>query len=807
MITVLGFYFDTFLKANYFKSSKEKISHAKERLENEFQYTQKNLSEGVKFLESNTDLKASLELINNYEDKQNYNHDLLDEEKKEIVVELLERVKSSFYDSGVIYDKNGELVAFVYKHDGKYKLNYISYEDGKQLIFSKYEKEKLFHNDEFMARSYIKKRHVLYYTQPELHKNAVITYQFLNNSIDITSHNSAFDEFDDQKTIFHIEMSKIYDYKYFAKFTEDTEVSISLNKKLDVMQNIPLLFSKKSLENKDISENKDNYYSSFVLNKNPDNIFITFSLGKDALYDSLKKNREQLLIFMVFSTSIILVLYYILIYYGISKPLTKLMEQISRIKQGDYTEVPIVKTADELEEISKNINMLAVAVQTRENSLKQWQSKLEYLSTHDELTGLFNRRSFSIKLEYALKKAKRNQTQIAILFLDLDEFKQVNDTLGHTIGDNLLKAVAHRLETSLRESDVLARVGGDEFNIFVDGFKSIIELQTFAQKLLDDFTEPFVDVENEIVSSTSIGISLFPNDGEDVETLIKNADLAMYKAKENGKNSYSFYSSRFSEFLQHRMDIVQALKSAIKSEDEFVLHYQPKVSIQTQKVVGVEALIRWNSSELGFVRPDQFIKIAEETHMILDIGLWVLRKACEDFMFLKNNNCHIGSISVNVSSVQLEYGDMLQRVKDVITYTGISAEELELEVTESYIATHEKRAIETLTKFRNMGVALAIDDFGTGYSSMSYLQALPVTRLKIDKGFVDDLPDSKESTAIVNAIISLAETFGLKITVEGIEKEEQLNFFKGKYCDEIQGYFYSKPLPLKELQSFVKEKL
>ncbi|MEJ2415313.1 MAG: YdiU family protein, partial [Sulfurimonas sp.] len=507
----------------------------------------------------------------------------------------------------------------------------------------------------------------------------------------------------------------------------------------------------------------------------------------------------------VFSTLIILVLYYILIYYGISKPLTKLMEQISRIKQGDYTEVPVVKTADELEEISKNINMLAVAVQTRENSLKQWQSKLEYLSTHDELTGLFNRRSFSIKLEYALKKAKRNQTQIAILFLDLDEFKQVNDTLGHTIGDNLLKAVAHRLETSLRESDVLARVGGDEFNIFVDGFKSIIELQTFAQKLLDDFTEPFVDVENEIVSSTSIGISLFPNDGEDVETLIKNADLAMYKAKENGKNSYSFYSSRFSEFLQHRMDIVQALKSAIKSEDEFVLHYQPKVSIQTQKVVGVEALIRWNSSELGFVRPDQFIKIAEETHMILDIGLWVLRKACEDFMFLKNNNCHIGSISVNVSSVQLEYGDMLQKVKDVITYTGISAEELELEVTESYIATHEKRAIETLTKFRNMGVALAIDDFGTGYSSMSYLQALPVTRLKIDKGFVDDLPDSKESTAIVNAIISLAETFGLKITVEGIEKEEQLNFFKGKYCDEIQGYFHSKPLPLKELQSFVKE--
>lgn len=351
----------------------------------------------------------------------------------------------------------------------------------------------------------------------------------------------------------------------------------------------------------------------------------------------------------------------------------------------------------------------------------------------------------------------------------------------------------------------MARVGGDEFNIFIEGFKNITELQVFSQKILDDFIEPYVDADNEIVTSTSIGISLFPEDGTDSETLIKNADLAMYKSKENGRNGYSFYATKFSEYLQHRMNVVQALKSAIKNQDEFVLYYQPKISIKTQKIVGAEALIRWNSPELGFVRPDEFINIAEETHMIIDIGHWVLKQACSDFMKLKERGLMLQQISVNVSGVQLQYSNLLQIIKDVIALTNMDAAALELEVTESYIATNEERAIETLSDFRDMGIELAIDDFGTGYSSMSYLQSLPISRLKIDKAFVDDLPHSQESIAVVNAIIALAQAFNLKITVEGVELKEQLDFFKDKYCDDIQGYYYSKPLTFSELKKFIKD--
>lgn len=807
MTIVLGFYFDTFLKDNYYKSSKEKIFNAKKKLINELNGTLKRLTEGVKFLETDNDLKASMELINNYQDKKRYNHYLLDEEKKEIVKDLLDKVKSSFNDSATIYDTDGELIAFVYKEDEKYKLNFTSYEDERCVLYSKVENEKMYQKISFaeFENHFITKHHKAYYTQPELKKNVIISYHFKNEMLNITSHNSIFDSLESVKTIFHIEMSKIYPKSFFDNFTKESEVAIILNSVKKNKTEYSDFFEDNNFQTMKIFEDQDNYMSTFFIKAVPNDIFIQFSLGKNALYDSLRINREQLLVFMLLSTIVMLILFYLLIYYGISKPLKRVMEQIRRIQRGDYSQMDEVKTADELEEISKNINMMASAVQSREISLKNSQNQLEYLSTHDELTGLFNRRNFSIKLEYALQKAKRNGTQVAVLFLDLDEFKQVNDTLGHTVGDQLLKAVARRLESKLGESDVLARVGGDEFNIFIDGFERIAEVKNFAQKILDNFIEPFVDPHNEIVSSTSIGIALYPEDGKDVETLIKNADLAMYKAKERGKNNYSFYATKFSEYLQHRLDIVKALKNSIKNRNEFMLYYQPKVSIKTQKVVGLEALIRWNSSELGFVAPDQFIKIAEETHMILDIGAWVLRQACEDFMYLKKNNLDTNMMSVNVSAVQLQYGELLKKVKDVIAYTGIDPKELELEVTESYIATNEVNAIETLTKFRDMGLSLAIDDFGTGYSSMSYLQALPITRLKIDKAFVDDLPESKESTAVVNAIISLAKTFDLKITVEGIEYKKQLEFFKDKYCDDIQGYYYSKPLPLNELKQFLKE--
>jgi len=761
--------------------------------------------EGIGFLKTDEDVMASVELIANYQDKNNYNAALLDEEKKELTNYLLTKVKSSFNENIRLYDKNAELIAYIYKDSNEYKLNFVSYENAKKILYSKYESEDSYHKQKFKESEEAPFKHEDYYTQPKLKAGAITTYHYKDNNIYISSHGSIFSQDDLEENLVHIEMTKLFDDSYFKKISNDLDIKFSLSGENTYKKESIKLFEKKSIGDNNLIESSDAYMSPFLISTVNKPVFILASLDKQNLKDALNKNRQQLLGFILIAIIIIFIIFNVLIHFGISKPLKKLMEQISMIKEGHYDAVSIVKTADELEEISKNVNMLAIAVNNRETSLKNSQNQLEYLSTHDELTELYNRRSFSMKLEYALQMAQRHKTKLAVIFLDLDEFKQVNDTLGHTIGDRLLQAVAHRLHSSLRESDVLARVGGDEFNIFVNGFKNITELQIFAQKILDDFQEPFVDAENEIMTSASIGIAIYPDDGEDTESLIKNADLAMYRAKEIGKNAFSFYSMELSNDLQKRMGIVQALKSAIKNQNEFLLHYQPKISIKTNKILGVEALIRWKSPELGFVRPDEFISIAEDTHMIIDIGHWVLHQACQDFVALKDAGYDVGQMSVNVSGVQLQYSDMYQTVKDAIASSGIKTHELELEVTESYIATNEKSAVATLMKFRNMGIEIAIDDFGTGYSSMSHLHKLPISRLKIDKVFVDDLPDSKESVAVVNAIIALAQAFELKITVEGVELEAQVNFFKDKYCDDIQGYYYSKPLTIQELKEFINK--
>ncbi len=800
-VVILGFYFDKFLKHNYYNDAKKKILYAQDRVYENFKDTEEELISGIGFVQTDTMLIASVELINNYQDKQNYNAILLDEEKKDIAKILLDKVKISFNSDISLYDKNEELIVYIQKDTRGYKQNFISYENSKRVVYSKYEDEKIYKKEEFKDREVISFEHVDYYTQPELKQSTQITYHYKDEQIYFVSHSSIYNE--DDTTIAHIEMSKVFDSAYFKEISDDLNLNIFISEDKNYEKNSLKLFNNYLFKDLKIVEEKNDYYSSFSIKVQDNQIYLLILLDKSSLNATLDENRKQLVLFLITSIILLLTLFNSLMYFGISNPIKKIMQQIKKIENSDYSSSEVVHSSDELQDISLSINSLADAISTRENSLKQTHKQLEYLSTHDELSGLLNRRSFALKLEYALKKARRNSTRIAVLFLDLDEFKQVNDTLGHSIGDNLLKSVASRLESSLRDSDILARVGGDEFNIFIDGFTHISEVQVLAQKVLDEFEEPFVSIDNEIVTTTSIGISIYPDDGEDAETLIKNADVAMYMSKDRGKNSYSFYATKFSDYIEKRMAIVTALKSAIKNQDEFLLHYQPKISIKTQKIVGIEALIRWNSPKLGFVRPDEFIGIAEETRLIIDIGKWVLNKACEDFVLLKESGCKLAQLSVNVSGVQLQYSDMLESVKDAIDGSGISANELELEVTESYIATNEESAIETLSLFREMGIELAIDDFGTGYSSMSYLQKLPITRLKIDKAFVDDLPDSSHSSAVVKAIIALAQAFNLKITVEGVEKEEQLNYFKDKYCDDIQGYFYSKPLCLDDLKEFI----
>ncbi|MBU0632829.1 EAL domain-containing protein [bacterium] len=802
-IGVLGFYFDEFLKTIYFEDAKHRIDNAKEKIYFDIKNKESDLIKGVSFIKDDKAMIASISLINDYQEKTNYNAILLDEEKKDIAAQLLRRVKISFNADISLYDKNGELIAFVYKDDKGYKLNFISYENQKVVLYSKYEFDDTYKKGTFKdgERTFLY-QHIHYYDQPLLQTKTLITYHFVNESLYIKSHKSLFDKNSD--TLAHIEMSYKIDGTYFKNISSNLNMNIFMTTDVRYSNNRLSLLDRADIDDVNIMQSDMQYYSSFVIVTKELPLNIVVSLDKSVLNSAISKNRKELILFLLLITSLTLIVLYFLLNSNLSKPLNRLMKNIFKIEKGDYSESKIIKSSDELEEISVNINRLANAVSNREKELKESQGKLEYLSNHDELTSLLNRRAFDKKLNDFIDLAKAKEHKAALLFLDLDQFKQVNDTLGHNVGDELLQKVSERLSGFLSEKALFARVGGDEFKIFIEDFENIKYIEELADDLLKQFEKVFVCGDYEISTTVSIGVAIYPDDGTDSVTLIKNADLAMYKSKDKGRNNYSFFSTELSEYLQKRTDIINALKYSLKNKDEFLLLYQPKISIKTGKIIGAEALIRWNSATLGFVRPDQFIGVAEDTHMIIEIGKWVLDQACKDFVQLKSEGYKLGQVSVNISAVQLKFSDLLETLQDVIKSTGIETRELELEVTESYIASNELKAIETLGKFRKLGIELAIDDFGTGYSSMSYLQKLPITRLKIDKAFVDDLPHSNESEAIVKAILALASTFGLKVTIEGVENCEQLDFFKGKYCDDIQGYVYSKPLPLDELKVFIK---
>lgn len=510
-----------------------------------------------------------------------------------------------------------------------------------------------------------------------------------------------------------------------------------------------------------------------------------------------------MLLIIIVVTLVVLITLRVIFFKTLISPLDLLMEQIHKIEKQHYEPSALVRTGDELEEISKNINQLAGAVQDRERALLASQKQLEFLSLHDPLTALPNRRLFNKRLQQAIRRARRNCSQLAILFLDLDEFKQVNDSLGHNIGDQLLIEIALRMtETREFEPLITARLGGDEFTILIEESSGKSDIAAAAEQLLKLFRTPFTCSEYELSTTASIGIAVFPDDGEDIVTLIKHADMAMYQAKETGRNNYSFFSAMLAADVKNRIDRVNALKQAVHNFDEFHLLYQPKVCLRTGKVESMEALVRWQSPLLGFVMPDQFIRLAEETNLIIPLGEWIIERAFHDFMRFQQQGSPAKKICVNISGVQLLQGDIVSTVQRAITRTGIRPEQIELEITEGSLATKEIKALQALACFREMRIDLAIDDFGTGYSSMSYLQQLPVTRLKIDKSFIDNLPDSTESGAIVQAIIALARTFHLHITAEGVETAEQLNFLKKLGCDEIQGYFYAKPLSDKEFLTF-----
>ncbi|WP_244291709.1 MULTISPECIES: EAL domain-containing protein [Vibrio] len=433
--------------------------------------------------------------------------------------------------------------------------------------------------------------------------------------------------------------------------------------------------------------------------------------------------------------------------------------------------------------------------------VKQKTRELEQIALYDYLTGLANGRLLNMYLKHTIKQTSNGTQLAALLYCDLDDFKRINDSLGHEAGDNLLKQISERLTSVVGKDDVVARHGGDEFTILLSEYGTVEEIEAIANKLIEIISQPVVLGKKQFSVSASIGITMIPSDGLDVTTLIRNADMAMYAAKKDGKNNYCFFNSTLRDKAMHKASIEEGLSSAILNK-QFVLHYQPIVDFSNDKICGYEALIRWNRPKEGLLYPDQFIGIAEESGKIIDIGYCVFREVCKVVKMRQQHTAESYRISVNLSPRQFTDVDLLDNIRQIIDEVGVEASYLEIEITESTLMENVEEAIDILHRLKELGVSVAIDDFGTGYSSLAMLKRLPVDKLKIDRSFVNEMDYNRSDQKIVQALISMAHTLQISVTGEGIETAEQLKLLKQYGCDYGQGYLFSKPVPIAQLENF-----
>jgi diguanylate cyclase (GGDEF)-like protein/PAS domain S-box-containing protein len=434
-----------------------------------------------------------------------------------------------------------------------------------------------------------------------------------------------------------------------------------------------------------------------------------------------------------------------------------------------------------------------IAIKQDITQRKAAEKQAQFLAYYDALTGLPNRTLLQDRLTKALASARRQKCRVALLFFDLDGFKTINDSLGHSVGDLVLKQVAERLMKWAREQDTVARVGGDEFLIVLTSVKDIPDVAVAAERLMNTMNAAYVVQGHSLGISCSIGISIFPEHGANSETLIKDADAAMYCAKENGCNNFRFFTKDMNAQAVERLKLENGLRLALEKKELFLV-YQPQIEIATGRIIGLEALLRWQHPELGLVPPDKFIRIAENSGLIVPIGEWVLRTACSQARKWQDEGLLAVPVAVNVSAVQFRQADFCERIGRVLWETGLAPQYLELELTESLLLSNADTRFSVLQDLRAMGLKLAIDDFGTGYSSLSYLKHFPVSKLKIDRSFIRDVAVNPDDAAITTAIISMAKSLNLKVIAEGVEDEAQMSFLRAHQCDEIQGYYFSKPL-------------
>ena len=434
---------------------------------------------------------------------------------------------------------------------------------------------------------------------------------------------------------------------------------------------------------------------------------------------------------------------------------------------------------------------------------KEAEQRITYMASHDTLTKLPNRALLQDRIQQTLAYNSRHNQLAAVIFIDLDKFKVINDTLGHDVGDGLLQEAAARLVAEVRSEDTVARQGGDEFIILLSDISHPEDAGGIAQKLLDSLLQTFTIKGKELHISASIGIAIFPNDGNDMESLLKNSDIAMYHAKESGRNNYQFFSAEMNEQAAERHSLIGDLRHAV-ARNELFLVYQPVVDMVSGDMAGMEVLLRWQHPVLGLISPVKFIPLAEESGLILPISEWVLRSACEQLLEWQKQGYEVPRLAINLSAKQLLQKSLADTIALILGETGVEPHYIGLELTESMLVHNIEEVVETLLKLSNMGLEISIDDFGTGYSSLSYLKRFPINKLKIDKSFVDDIATHPDDAAIVKAIIAMAHGLSMKVVSEGVETKQQLDFLRQHGCEQYQGYLFSKPLPASEMASKLK---
>ncbi len=506
----------------------------------------------------------------------------------------------------------------------------------------------------------------------------------------------------------------------------------------------------------------------------------------------------------------------------VSVPIVKLAETARRVtEQNDYSLRAKKLSKDEIGSLVDDFNSMLQQIQEQDAELKKVQEhleetveirtselteltlQLEHQVYHDTLTGLANRITFDDRLQLAIDQSRRYGGNLAILFLDLDRFKVVNDTLGHAIGDKLLIQVAKRFSSCIRASDTLARLGGDEFGVLLMQINSATEAADVANKLIKAIADP-IEVEGySLHPSTSIGICLFPDDGDNAETILKNADTAMYRSKDQGYNQITFFSSEMNAQIVRRHSLENKLRQAVR-EERLNIHYQPRLDTESLNIIGVEALARWTDPEEGEITPSEFIPLAEDCGLIRDIDEWVLKSACSEVLKWYGGETPQISLSVNLSPGKFIRKDLHKMVKQTLSHTGFPGSQLELEITESLFGQESEDAMGVFEQLRELGVEISVDDFGTAYSSLSRLKQRPLNTLKIDQSFVRDLGKDPDDETIVRTIITMAHNLNLKVVAEGVETEDQYNFVKQHGCDAVQGFLFGKPVPAEEMEKLIK---